>query len=145
MEPVIEARNRFREVVERARQDPSVKQTLETSPELLERAGVRSVDPSAAAREALRRAELSDDLFALRRRLDELADRATQDPKWRALLNRDPHSVLEAAGLTSDDACRVAAEFVQLEAPGGSNEMRCDFSCCRSAATDWSCAGSVLV
>jgi hypothetical protein len=143
MDNVDSARRWFDDIVNRARSDERWKAELLGDPDTtLREAGLSpGADPALVSTEVLRRAALEPEGRTLRSKLDKIADHARRDPQFRQRLLDATEVVLTEAGLNSPEASSLSLEMHGPPTP----ELRCQFTCCRHPATDWSCDPSVLV
>lgn len=140
-----EARERFYEILERSRSDSRYRDECETDPQrMIAAAGLNCSDVDSTMAEIGRRLTMPNEIQATRRILDEIADRARREPEYREWLEDEPEVALNRSGLSVSDAGTIAEEMRQ-NIRGATPFLRCQFTCCRHPATDWSCDPSVYV
>ena len=79
---------------------------------------------------------------AVRGILDQLVQRAKDDPEFQRRLDANPEQVIVEAGLSRHQADSLIADW-EHEKPASEGEvggyMRCQISCTRHPATQWPC------
>ena len=129
----------------RAAQRELMRQPIQRAQREVADLGVAENDYGTVLSEVQRRAAMSDEVSAVRRMLDAVADRARGDEEYRLRLLASPGETLAAEGIDSADVDQIVSEMDVSRLEQLHIQMRCQFTCCKHPATDWSCNPSVLV